>query len=78
MTRPIGIAGGLRAGSYNAGLLRAATQLMPATAALDTATSGRVPLYDVDAEATDGIAAVVTALKDRVATAGGRLLVAPE
>lgn len=78
MTTITGIAGSLRAGSYNAALLRAAAQLMPAESRLDIASIKGIPLYDGDIEATDGIPAPVAALKERVATGDGLLLVTPE
>lgn len=78
MTRIVGIAGSLRAGSFNAALLRAAAGLMPEGAQLDIASIKDIPLYDGDVEARDGIPQAVTALKDRIAAADGLLLATPE
>lgn len=74
----VGIAGSLRAGSFNAALLRAASERMPDGAALDIATIRGIPLYDNDVETRDGLPEAVAALKDRVAAADGLLLATPE
>jgi NAD(P)H-dependent FMN reductase len=78
MTTVVGIAGSLRAGSYNAALLRAAAQLMPSGTSLEIATIKDIPLYDGDVEANQGIPQAVTALKDRIAAGDGLLLATPE
>jgi chromate reductase, NAD(P)H dehydrogenase (quinone) len=78
MATVVGIAGSLRAGSYNAALLRAAAQLMPTGHSLEIATIKGIPLYDGDVEASEGIPQLVTALKDRIAASDGLLLVTPE
>ncbi len=78
MTTIIGIAGSLRAASYNASLLRAAAGLMPEGADLKIASIKGIPLYDGDVEANDGIPPTVAALKDQIAAADGLLLVTPE
>lgn len=78
MTRIVGIAGSLRAGSYNAALLRAAMGLMPAGAELEIATIKGIPLYDGDVEAAQGIPQLVSTLKDQIAVGDGLLLVTPE
>jgi NAD(P)H-dependent FMN reductase len=77
MTKLLGISGSLRRGSYNSALLRAATRLVPADAALEVASIRGIPLYDGDVE-TQGIPAAVTALKEAVVAAAGVLLVTPE
>lgn len=78
MTRIVGISGSLRQASFNTALLRAATGLMPDEATLAPAGIGDIPLYDGDAEATDGVPKAVTALKEAIAGADGVLLVTPE
>jgi NAD(P)H-dependent FMN reductase len=78
MTTIVGIAGSLRSGSLNAGLLRAAAELAPEGCVVDIASIRDIPLYDGDLEAAEGIPQVVAALKDRIADADGLLLVTPE
>lgn len=78
MTTILGIAGSVRARSFNAMLLRAAAEQAPPGIALEIASIRDIPLYDGDREATDGIPPAVQALKDRIAAASGVLLVTPE
>ena len=78
MTKIIGIAGSLRAGSYNASLLRTASKLMPSGSMLEIASIRGIPLYDGDIEAKDGIPAEVEQLKNLIANSDGLLLVTPE
>lgn len=78
MTRIVGLAGSLRAGSFNGKLLRAARDLAPEGVAIDVASIAGIPLYDGDLEAAAGIPPAVADLKDRIAGADGLLLVTPE
>ncbi|HSD37279.1 MAG TPA: NADPH-dependent FMN reductase [Rhodocyclaceae bacterium] len=78
MTKIIGIAGSLRAGSYNASLLRAATGLMPEDSVLEIGTIRGIPLYDGDVEAAEGVPPAVITLREQIADADGVLLVSPE
>ena len=78
MTTLIGLSGSLRKGSYNASLLRAAAASMPEGADLAIESIRGIPLYDGDVEAEQGVPAQVAALKDRIASSGGVLLVTPE
>jgi chromate reductase len=78
MTKIVGVAGSLRAGSFNAALLRAAAELMPSGTSLEIASIKDIPLYDGDVEANQGIPPAVTALKDLIAGGDGLLLVTPE
>jgi chromate reductase, NAD(P)H dehydrogenase (quinone) len=78
MTKIVGVAGSLRAGSFNAALLRAAATLMPAGATLEIGTIKGIPLYDGDVEAKEGIPPAVELLKNQIASADGLLLVTPE
>jgi chromate reductase, NAD(P)H dehydrogenase (quinone) len=77
MIKLLGISGSLRRGSYNALLLRAATQLMPPDSMLEVASIRGIPLYDADVEA-QGFPPTVVQLKEAVAAADGVLLVTPE
>jgi len=78
MTQIIGISGSLRTRSLNAALLRAAAGLAPAGVTIEIQSIKGIPLYDGDLEASSGLPAAVTALKDRIAAADGLLLVTPE
>ena len=51
----VGIAGSLRAGSFNAALLRAAVEECPAPARLEIESIRGIPLYDGDVEAAQGM-----------------------
>ncbi len=78
MTTIIGISGSLRKASYNAGLLRAAVEVMPENVRLETASIEGIPLYNNDVEATEGVPEVVQQIKDRIDASDGLLLVTPE
>jgi chromate reductase len=73
----LGIAGSLRAASYNRGLLRAAAGLLPGGVELETMSLGEIPLYDADVE-RQGEPAAVRELKRRIAAADSLLIATPE
>jgi chromate reductase len=74
----LGIAGSLRAGSYNRALLRAAAELAPAGMAIRAWDGLRdVPPYDGDVEAR-GFPAAVAAMQAALRDAGAVLVVTPE
>jgi len=72
-TKILGLAGSLRERSYNRALLRAAGELLPEGATLETASIA-LPLYDADL----GTPPEVEALKARVAAADALLIASPE
>jgi chromate reductase len=74
----IGLSGSLRRGSLNTRLLRAAVEFAPAGTSIEIASLRDIPLYDGDVEAEQGLPEAVRALKERIATADGVLLVSPE
>jgi len=78
MTRILGVSGSLRAGSFNTRLLRAAQSGVPSGVTLEVATLHGIPLYDGDLEASEGLPAAVTALKEKIASSDGVLLATPE
>ena len=78
MTTIIGLSGSLRKASFNAGLLRAAKEVMPAGAELQIESIRGIPLFDQDDEAANGIPEAVKALKEKIVAADGLLLVTPE
>src|SRR5258707_13996791 len=78
MTRILGISGGLRVGSYNSMLLKAAAQLLAGHAEMELASIRGIPLYDGDLEAAEGIPQAVRDLKARVIACDGLLLATPE
>lgn len=77
MAHLLGISGSLRRASYNAMLLAAASELVPEGSTIEIASIRDIPLYDGDVEAA-GIPEPVKALKDKIASADGVLLVTPE
>ena len=78
MTKIFGLSGSLREGSFNAGLLRAAAEVVPDGRDVIVGTIRGVPLYDGDVEATAELPAEVQRLKDQLAAADALLLVTPE
>lgn len=73
----LGIAGSLRAASYNRGLLRAAQELAPADMQVDIFDLAEVPLYNADVEAL-GDPPAVAAMKAAIRAADGVLMATPE
>ena len=78
MTRLLGLSGSLRAGSFNTALLRAAQSRLPPGVTLEVATLHGIPLYDGDREASEGLPAAVTGLKEKIVASDGVLLATPE
>lgn len=78
MTTILGLCGSLRRGSFNAGLLRAAAELVPEGVTLQSGSIREVPLYDADLEEAEGLPAAVLTLQDQLAKADGLLMVTPE
>jgi chromate reductase len=73
----LGIAGSLRARSYNRALLRAAQELVPEGLVVRSLDIKSIPPYDGDVEAA-GLPAPVAALKDAIRAADGLLFATPE
>ena len=73
----VGFAGSLRRGSYNRGLLRAATELAPPTLRIVIHELDGIPLYNGDIEAA-GVPQSVAQLRDAVRQADGLLIATPE
>jgi len=73
----LGIAGSLRKGSFNRGLIRAAAEVAPAGIRLLVEDIGDIPLYNGDVEA-EGDPAAVTALKRAIGSADALLIATPE
>lgn len=78
MTTILGLSGSLRRASFNAGLLRAATELVPEGTTIEIGTIRGVPLYDADLEAESGAPEAVRLLQSQLDAADGLLLVTPE
>ena len=74
----VGIAGSLRAQSFNAALLRTAVGLAPEGVTIEVESIRGIPLYDGDVEASQGLPAAVTGLKEKIAACDGLLLATPE
>ena len=73
----VGFAGSLRRGSYNRALLRAATELAPASLHLVIHELDGIPLYNGDIEAA-GDPPSVAQLRDAIRRADGLLIATPE
>lgn len=73
----LGIAGSLRRGSYNRGLIRAAVDVAPAGIQVLPYDIGDVPLFNSDLEA-DGDPRAVSDLKRAIAGADALLIATPE
>jgi NAD(P)H-dependent FMN reductase len=78
MATIFGISGSLRKYSFNAGLLRAAADAAPQGCSVSIHSIEGIPLYNADVEEAEGIPAVVSDLKDRIAAADGLLMATPE
>ncbi|HUX11803.1 MAG TPA: NADPH-dependent FMN reductase [Spirochaetia bacterium] len=73
----LGIAGSLRKGSFNRGLLRAAVNVKPQGMNIDICDISRIPLFNEDLR-VDGGPDAVREFKDRIAGADGLLFAVPE
>lgn len=78
MIRILGLSGSLRRASFNAGLLRAAAEVVPEGTVVEIGSIRDVPLYNADDEAASGIPHAVKELKAALQAADGLLLVTPE
>lgn len=75
----VGIAGSIRAGSYNRALVRAAAELAPEGLEIEPWDRMReVPLYDGDIDKEGERPEPVEELKRRIGEAGGVLIASPE
>ncbi len=73
----IGIAGSLREGSYNRGLIRASEELAPPNLTIEPFDLRGIPFYDQDLE-EQGDPPEVRALKDSISSSDALLLATPE
>jgi chromate reductase, NAD(P)H dehydrogenase (quinone) len=73
----LGFAGSLRRGSYNAGLLRAAGELLPVGMTLEIFDLASIPFYNADVQAA-GFPPPVVDFKARIAAADALLIATPE
>jgi len=73
----LGIAGSLRAGSYNRGLIRAAAEVAPPGIRVATYDLSRLPMFNADLEA-DGDPPAVERFKRSIAAADALLIATPE
>ncbi|MCK5500194.1 MAG: NAD(P)H-dependent oxidoreductase [Tritonibacter mobilis] len=74
----LGLSGSLRKASFNAGLLRAATELAPKDTRIEIGSIVEVRLYNGDVETAEGLPAAVLTLQSQLQAADGLLLVTPE
>jgi chromate reductase len=75
--RVVGLAGSLRAGSYNRLLLQAACELAPCELRIEPFELAPIPLYNADDDGTGSPPAVVE-LRRRIGEADGLLIATPE
>jgi chromate reductase len=73
----LGIAGSIRKGSLNAGLLAAAQEMLPAGMDMEIADISAIPLYNQDV-AAGGTPEAVKNFKDQIRSADGLLIATPE
>ncbi|MDA1215875.1 MAG: NAD(P)H-dependent oxidoreductase [Chloroflexi bacterium] len=73
----VGIAGSLRQGSYNRGLIKAAQELAPPHLTIEILDLKGIPFYDGDVE-EQGDPAEVQALKETISKADALLIATPE
>jgi len=76
--RIFGIAGSLRAGSYNLALLRAAGEMLPPGVTLEIGRIDDVPLYNADVQNSEGDPESVKRLKRQIEEADAFLVATPE
>ena len=73
----VGMAGSLRAGSFNKSALRAAAQLLPDGMTLEIVSINEIPLYNGDIEA-EGLPESVLKLISALSSADALLIATPE
>lgn len=78
MTMILCLSGSLRRTSFNAGLLRAASEVAPDGVTMQIGSIADVPLYNADLEAAEGLPNAVRALQAQLREADALLLVTPE
>ncbi len=77
LVRVLGIAGSLRVGSYNRGLIEAAKELAPPTMSVESFDLTAIPIYNEDLRQA-GLPAPVVDLRARIASADALLIATPE
>lgn len=73
----LGLSGSLRNASYNTGLLRAASELLPEGMTMEIFDLSPIPFYNADVEA-EGMPAPVQQLQERITAADALLIATPE
>jgi chromate reductase len=74
----LGISGSLRKSSYNTGLLRAASELLPEGMTLEVFDLAPIPLFNQDLVDSGNIPEPVRQFKARIAAADALLIATPE
>jgi chromate reductase, NAD(P)H dehydrogenase (quinone) len=77
-TTILGIAGSLRQGSLNRGLLRAADRVLPDDTKLEVAHISDLPIYNWDVEQEHGFPEPVRRFRDQIVAADALLIATPE